>query len=349
MPPASQVPAPDTPGAIPLRIVAVTRKPTSASFEHRIRRHRTGLAAHGIEVVCRTLPHGFLAQWRFLAMLSDADAVWWHRHLLVPGLVGQLRRNARRLVFEFDDPIWCSSRGGGRPSLSRRLRVAAMLRRMDGAFAASDYLAQQARQYCPTAHVIPMAVDLPQVAPEHRGDEQGVELLWLGSETTQSYLELIRPALTRLGDERSDVRLRLIAHRPMAFGNLPVDFRPWSRQDEQAALEQCHVGLCPMPDTIWTCGKCPYKVLQYMAWGMPWVGSAVGQNVTAAGGTDIDRANGLCATIHEQWLAALSRLANEPALRAAMGRRGRAFIQQSHDRGPLTDRLSQLWRDLAEA
>ena len=31
-----------------------------------------------------------------------------------------------------------------------------------------------------------------------------------------------------------------------------------------------------MDATPWSAGKCPYKVLQYMASGMPWIGTPVG-------------------------------------------------------------------------
>jgi len=83
---------------------------------------------------------------------------------------------------------------------------------------------------------------------------------------------------------RPGVRLRLVGHEPIAFGGIEVDFRPWSPGEQDLALRECDIGLCPMPDTPWTRGKCPYKVLQYMAHAMPWVGSAVGENLRCGRG-----------------------------------------------------------------
>src|SRR5690606_13466323 len=144
---------------------------------------------------------------------------------------------------------------------------------------ASEHLAEIARRYCDRVMVVPMAVDAPASVVQIARRPGPLQLLWLGSRATQSYLDVIAPVLAELGRRRPDVMLRVVGHEPVEFGPLKVDFRKWSPQEQEAALRQCHVGLCPMPDTVWTRGKCPYKVLQYMAYGMPWVGSAVGENI----------------------------------------------------------------------
>jgi glycosyltransferase involved in cell wall biosynthesis len=125
-----------------------------------------------------------------------------------------------------------------------------------------------------------------------------------------------------------------------------VDYRPWSPQEQDLALRECDVGLCPMPRTRWTAGKSPYKVLQYMAHAMPWVGSAVGDNLVLAG-ADAPEARGVCVASPEQWVEALIRLADDGALRERLGAKGRAYVQQHHSRESVASLLAETLRRVA--
>ncbi|MBI1370665.1 MAG: hypothetical protein GC162_18665 [Planctomycetes bacterium] len=323
----------------PLRLFAVTRKPDSASYQQRVLEYIEPLKRRGIAVTPMTLPTGFGEQRRFIASLNEANIVWWHRHLLPPLLVGSLKGVKAPVVFDFDDPLTFASGGGYRPSLTRRIRFASMLRRCAAALAGSTYLQELARPYCADVHIVPMALTLDGDAPPSDGP---VELLWLGSASTQPYLDLIRQPLDELGAERPQVKLRLVAHEPMSFGRLAVDFRRWSQAEQAAALAACHVGLCPMPDTPWTRGKCPFKVLQYMGHRMAWIGSAVGENIVYAGGGS----RGVCAASSEQWLAAMKDMVDQPLLRRRLGEQGRQYVQAHHEREALADRLAEIFTSL---
>ena len=326
------------------RIIAVTRKPDSASFQQRVAAYVGPLAERGITVDCDVLPRSLCRQRQLLGRLGTFDGAWWQRHLLMPWLLPALRRRARRLVFDFDDPLVFSATGGGRRSFSRSWRFAALVRRCDAVLAASETLAELARPFCGDVAVLPMAVDLPQDAPPVDARPPPVRLLWIGSAATQPYLELVRPPLERFGRQRPDLSLRLVAHEPMSFGALRVDYQPWSAAAEEASLRDCHIGLCPLPDTVWTRGKCSYKVLQYMANGLPWVGSRVGENLRTAGEASRYGPRGFCAAGQEQWLEQLGRLVDDAALRRSMGERGRRFIEQRHDRRVLVGQLAATWR-----
>ncbi len=320
-----------------LRVLVITRKPHSASYEQRIHNYIEPLKTHDIELCVKVYPKTIRGQYDTLSQCSEYDVVWWHRHLLPKLQLWWLRRNAKRLVYDFDDPLCFSTRGDGQ-SFVRSRRFAALLKACDAAMVGSHYLRDLALEYCDNAHLIPMAITLPPMPPS-RSDRKGTELLWLGSESTQKYLESIRPALERIGELRPDIRLRLVAHRPMEFGRLPVEFVQWSPETQEKALLEADIGLCPMPDTPWTKGKCPYKVLQYMAYAMPWVGSAVGENLVSAGASGAQDQRGVCASNVEDWVQAIVTLSDDPQ-RQRLGASGREYIVAHHERKNIAELIA---------
>lgn len=327
-----------------LRVLAITRKPHSASFEQRIQNHIELLGEQGVDVTVRIYPKAIREQAAVLAEGRGYDLVWWHRHLLPRWRLHQLRKSAKKIVFDFDDPVGFSTRTHGR-SFMRSRRFAALLSACDAAMVGSRYLEEQATPHCNNIHRIPMAISLPDVRSRPDAQKEGVELLWLGSASTQKYLEELRPALERIGELRSDVRMRLVAHKPMSFGALKVGFVQWSPETQEQALQECDIGLCPMPDTPWTRGKCPYKVLQYMANGMPWVGSAVGENLVTAGAAGSGDQRGVCATEVDEWVQAVIALADNPQ-RQQLGENCRDYIAQHHERKKVAEQIAAAFRSV---
>jgi glycosyltransferase involved in cell wall biosynthesis len=314
----------------PTRILAVTRKPDAASYEQRVLRCIEPLCELGHTLETAVIPAGRIAQLRLFRNFRHFDTIWWQRHLAMPYDLPVIALSARRLIFDFDDPLTYTARAGGAPSWSRRTRFAWMLRTAHAVTTASEHLAESARPYCSDVTILPMPVDLPPQPPTLSQRADAPTLLWLGSRATQPYLELIRPSLEQLDDRFT---LRLVAHEPMTFAGLRVDFRPWSTDEQEAALRECHLGLCPMPDTPWTRGKCPYKVLQYMAYAMPWIGSAVGENLNVAGVPGPGPGpRGWCAASTEQWLEAIHHLTNHPDTAAFIAAKARDHIAQRYDR-----------------
>jgi glycosyltransferase involved in cell wall biosynthesis len=325
-----------------LKILSVTRRPHSASFELRVHRLLPYLAEQGLEITCVVIPRRQRERQELVRSFGQYDILWLHRYLIPPWRLASWRRAARRIVFEFDDPILYSTHGLG---LSRRLKFAWLLRRCDAAVVANEYLASRTRAYCPDVTVVPMAVDVPPL-PQRSGGRGPVQLLWLGGRATMRYLEGLGGVLARLAELRPDIVLRVVGPAALTAGHLAVDYRPWSPPEQDSALRECDIGLCPMPDTRWTRGKSPYKVLQYMASGMAWVGSAVGENIAMAGPPGPE-ARGLCAGADDEWIDALTSLVDDAALRARLGANGRAYVQQHHSRAHLSATLAEIFRRVA--
>jgi glycosyltransferase involved in cell wall biosynthesis len=236
---------------------------------------------------------------------------------------------ARRMpyVYDFDDAIF-HNYDQSRHALVRRLlsdKIGTVIRGAALVLAGSEYLADHARKNNPRVEVLPTVIDLSRYpeSPARRepGDVEPFVVGWIGSPSTAEYLDAIAPALRSFAAE-TPMRLVLIgASRPRIPG-VPLQLLPWTEQSEVERLRRFDVGIMPLPDTPWARGKCGFKLIQYMACGLPVIASPVGENRHIVE----DGVNGLWARTPDEWLAALRLLRDDAALRARLGRAGRERV-----------------------
>lgn len=264
----------------------------------------------------------------FSAALRTTPQVWWIEKELwpyVPALAerGLLRRAP--YVLDLDDAIF-HNYDLHRLPVVRRLYGRKIDRLMAGAAlvtAGNDYLAQRARNAgARWVEVLPTVVDLdryPAVAAV--ASEDVLRIGWIGSPATVAYLQQIAEPL-RVLSRKHRVRLTVVGGGPIDLPGVEVEIRPWSEASEAAEIRRFDIGVMPLTDSPWEQGKCGYKLIQYMACGVPVVASAVGANQRIV----TDDVNGFLAADDVGWFRALDRLAIDPALRARLGAAGRARV-----------------------
>lgn len=105
-----------------------------------------------------------------------------------------------------------------------------------------------------------------------------------------------------------------------------MEKKPWAREQEIQDVLGFDIGIMPLVDNPWTRGKCGFKLIQYMAAGLPVVASPVGANNDI-----VDHGhNGFLASTHSEWAEALSNLATNRDLRASFGAHGRKKIEEKY-------------------
>jgi glycosyltransferase involved in cell wall biosynthesis len=82
----------------------------------------------------------------------------------------------------------------------------------------------------------------------------------------------------------------------------------------------------PLQDSAFARGKCAFKLIQYMAAGLPVVASPVGANCEVVQ----DGTNGFLARTDEDWTWRLRQLLDDAGLRERMGENGRAVVRKSY-------------------
>ncbi len=96
----------------------------------------------------------------------------------------------------------------------------------------------------------------------------------------------------------------------------------------------------PLPDGAFERGKCGYKLIQYMACGLPVVASPVGVNKEIVE----EGKNGYLSTTMEDWEKALVALSKDASLRNELGRVGREKVEQKFSLQVMAPRLLEILR-----
>jgi glycosyltransferase involved in cell wall biosynthesis len=265
----------------------------------------------------------------------DADVVAIQRDLFPfgpPVLERVLFRLNPRLVYDTDDATYLRPSFTPRTPFQRLRRfdkVAEVIARSRWVSVATEPIATWARQYNANVSVVPMAVDAAEydrVQPSARTFD-GLVVGWAGTAGGLRYLEALGPVL-RLVAQRHPIVVRVISggYRRVRLPGLPVDARPWRAETALQDMKAFDVGLVPLDDTPFERAKFPFKLLQYLALGVPSVSARVGIARTVIR----DGENGLLADSPAEWYDALDRLLGDVAAARRIAACGRQTVAASY-------------------
>lgn len=190
--------------------------------------------------------------------------------------------------------------------------------------AGNQYLAERATGAgAKRVEILPTVVDAGRYQPQYNTQPGVVTIGWIGSPSTQRYVDIALGAMSKLCEMGKPIRLVVVGGNLPLQACLPVENMLWSEAGEVGMIQSFDVGIMPLPDSPWERGKCGYKLIQYMACGKPVVASPVGVNQKVVEhGT-----NGFLAGNKEEWVGYLLRLIEDPSLRIEMGMKGRAKVE----------------------
>ena len=318
-----------------MRVLALVEARDHVCCRYRIAAFERGLAAGGWSLAIEPLARGLLGRLAQFRRVGDYDAVVLQRKLLPGWQIGELRRRARRLIFDFDDAVLYRDSYDRRGQHHRRRsgRFARTVRLADDVIAGNDFLAGcalEAGAPPDRVRVIPTCVDTGAIAaparPGRSDEARRLDLVWIGSSSTMAGLDQRRPLWERIGREVPGVRLRMVCDRFLRFDSLPVVERPWSLATEADDVAAGDVGISWVPDDLWSRGKCGLKILQYQAAALPVLANPVGvHRELVRPGID-----GFLPPTDDAWVEAIQVLAQDADLRRNLGRAGRAAVEANH-------------------
>jgi glycosyltransferase involved in cell wall biosynthesis len=324
------------------KILAITVDPEEAPFRLRIQILRNLLREDGFEFDFRPRPKSASDRRKLVASAGDYHAVIVQRKLLDPSHARLLRKRARRIYYDIDDAVMTQRRKIGRISrwLKQR-RYLATAGIMDRVVAGNENLVAQFRELGCDATLLPTVVDPAHYRIKTHAHTDHPTLVWIGSRSTLPYLQQWMPALETAARRVPGLRLLTIANDTVHSDVIAVDHVPWSLEFEAEALARGDIGIAPTPVNPWTLGKCGFKIIQYLATGLPAIASPVGMNVQIIG----EGTTGLLPATPEDWPDAIVKLASDVELRAKMGEAGRALVEREYSLA----KAREVWRNILQA
>jgi glycosyltransferase involved in cell wall biosynthesis len=315
-----------------MRVLMLTHAPDTPSTRLRILPLIPLLRRDGVEVEHVEIPRGLGDRWKILRRVPDFDVVLHQKRLLPAWQMRALRRRAKALVYDFDDPM-VYSRDGGVVSISstRAARFRAAVSAADAVTCHPGSESLATEYGASSVHVIPTPIDLSRWPLKTSWASTRLTLGWLGSSSNLPNLRSIAPAL-------AGRTLRVVADVPVELPGVAVEFVRWDAATEAEQVRGFDVALAPLPDDAWSRFKMPYKILPYFASGVPVVATGLG----AVAAVVRDGENGLLAG---DWKAQIARL-EDPALRERLGREGRKTVEAQFTIEAAYARMSALLRSL---
>ena len=350
-----------------IKVAAITSGKHAPSSRFRVRQHIIPLRSFGIEVreytplidKYRKLPlwpenmdyrYGLplFLSWQGLKVATRIPGVFgnrrhqitWLERLMLPGHVTLEPILKKPLVFDVDDAIWLAP-----PFKNSAWKVAG---RADVVIAGNRYLAERFSSYCSEVRVIPTAVDTDRYRPRSTttGYSDNFTIGWIGTSANLRYLEALETPLHQFLVDHPDSKLLVMADKPPSFPKIPEDrtcYLRWTEDSELNALQEMDVGLMPLPDEEWSRGKCSFKMLQYMACGIPVAVSPIGMNLEILALGKI----GVPCSLSRDWYEALSFFRNHRHDAVNYGRTGRSIVERYFSRERVTADIAGVFQSLA--
>lgn len=277
-----------------------------------------------------------------LTRARDYDFIWV-QYELFPYLPGMFERLVsligKPVIYDIDDAIFHQYDQHPNRLIRAVLgsKLQPMMRASTVAFCGNEYLRAYVQQFCSRTEIIPTTVDMTRYLPVEKPAGAKPTLGWIGSPSTWRYC---LPHVGMISElvQQDKLSMLVVGAGHAADTTPPFTFKEWDEANEIADVQAMDIGIMPVPEEPWARGKCGYKLIQYMACGLPVIASPVGVN------TEIVHhgVNGFLASTAQEWRDAITQLVEDPALRHRMGQAGRARVDGQYSIQRYGPRMAQL-------
>ena len=177
-------------------------------------------------------------------------------------------------------------------------KIKSIIKKANVVITGSPYLTNFAKDYNNNVFEIPTSINYSIYSKRTKKENNQFTIGWIGTKFTSKNLKLISNALIEFS-EKEDVSIKLIGFEDAElFQNCSkIQKLKWNKETEIQSLCSLDLGIMPLFDLPFENGKCGFKLIQYMACGIPTVSTPLIANCK------IDHNNGnLFANSDSEWL-----------------------------------------------
>lgn len=310
---------------MPKRILFLSKGENASSTRYRALQYFPLYKKSGYEPLHLTISGGLYPFIVALCYILKSDVVVLIRKTFPTPAFWLLRKLSKKLIFDFDDAIFCNTDGSY--SKTRMSRFINTVKASDCVFAGNQYLADTAKAVQPNTLIIPTSLDTKKYNLSSKKQDDNFVLVWIGSKSTKKYISNILRCVEIAADSIPNLQLKIIADFELHSDSVYIKNVLWSESIEASEICSSDVGLAPLPADNWTKGKCALKVLQYMASSLPVITSPTSVNgyVVSEGDT------GYLASTDKEWIDKIKAAYHKKDHLGKMGQLGRKRISDEFD------------------
>jgi glycosyltransferase involved in cell wall biosynthesis len=281
----------------------------------------------------------------------DVLFIYREAALIGPAVIERLaKRLGVPIVYDIDDPVFVPYRSPINSWFSLLKfpgKTHSLFRMSDHIISINSLMGDYAAQYNPHVTVVPNCVDTDVYCPSaewpNHGAENEVRIVWMGSKSTMPNLQSIAEPLRRL-QTAHPTPLRVIGVGEPDVPGVQVEMIQWAADREVPELQQCHIGLVPLPDLPWNKWKFFLKVVQYMGVGLPVIARRMGSNSEVIQ----DGVNGFLVETPDEWHDRMKLLVEDHELRRRMSRAARETAVEHYATRVQMPRLAKVFDEVAD-
>ena len=274
---------------------------------------------------------GYLKRTKKLLSIKNFDLLWIEKELFpfIPGWIEQIIRFAKvPYIVDYDDAIFYQYEQNPRYFVRALLKnkIDKIMNNSKVVIVGNEFLAKKAYSSgAKNVEIIPTVIDLNKYQQLNKKPTNNISVGWIGSPSTSHYLKEISSIIINLA-KKENISFRVIGLAKKDLSNLPIKCIPWNEKTEVNEISNFDIGIMPLTNGPWEKGKCGYKLVQYMACGLPVIGSPIGVNSNI-----IDHGKtGYLASSKNDWTNYIIKLSSDFNLRKNLGYYGRKKVQEQY-------------------
>ncbi len=244
----------------------------------------------------------------------------------------------KKVIYDIDDALFLFE-----PSSINHL-----LRFCDTVIVGGHNLLAYAKKYNKRVYLMPTSVNLTNYLIHSNTAKQMINLGFVGSPTTTKHLKPLLEPLETLA-KSYPIQLTIISAPSYSdyepFNSLFEEFKkrgikinlvPWKLEDEFCQLKSIDIGLDPLMDEgwetpyiskkEWTKYKCGFKIINYMAAGIPTVASNISENIHIIQNGE----NGFLCDNTRDWIVNLRKLIKDEKSRINMSIKAKKSAEENY-------------------